>query len=176
MKKISLLIAVSCLFAFSCKKEVIADKSSEGLSHEDVLSLEKNSVFTNEALIYKGTFEGKYFGDKVVLKLNDPETYSYTPEMNVDYERVDLGAKSLHEIKSENYQYYTFLREKTFQSSLQDFNGEKFFTCQDKNCKVQSKRKGIFQIDHIISRNKNGKTILENLQVLCISCNRKKAG
>ena len=121
-----------------------------------------------------GTF--KKLIDKVVLKLNDPETYSYTPEMNVDYERVDLGAKSLHEIKSENYQYYTFLREKTFQSSLQDFNGEKFFTCQDKNCKVQSKRKGIFQIDHIISRNKNGKTILENLQVLCISCNRKKAG
>ncbi len=121
-----------------------------------------------------GTF--KKLIDKVVLKLNDPEIYSYTPEISVDYERVDLGDKSLHEIKSENYQYYTFLREKTFLASLQDFDGEKFFTCQNKNCKVHSKRKGIFQIDHIISRNKNGKTILENLQVLCISCNRKKAG
>ena len=113
--------------------------------------------------------------DKVILKLNDPETYSYTPEVNVDYERVDLGEKSLHEIKSENYQYYTYLREETFLKSLKDFNGEKFFSCQEKKCKVHSKRKGMFQIDHIISRHQNGKTTIENLQVLCVNCNRKKS-
>ena len=74
MKKISLLIAVSCLFAFSCKKEKAkVEQSTDGLSREDVLSLEKNSVFTNEAFIYKGVFEGKYFGDKIVLKLSESQ-------------------------------------------------------------------------------------------------------
>ena len=72
MRKISFLIATVCLFTFSCKKEKVEmEQSTDGLSHEDVLSLEKNSVFTNETLIYKGVFEGKYFGDKIVLKLSD---------------------------------------------------------------------------------------------------------
>ena len=93
----------------------------------------------------------------------------------INYELVDLGDKSLHEIKGDNYKYYTYLRENTFLKSLKDFDGEKLFTCQAKNCKVHSKTKGVFQIDHIISREKKGKTILENLQVLCVSCNRKKS-
>ena len=72
MKKIVFLLFISQFFLFSCKKDnVEVDKSSDGLSHEDVLSLEKNSVFTSETLIYKGVFEGKYFGDKIVLKLSD---------------------------------------------------------------------------------------------------------
>lgn len=137
-----------------------------------------NRLFDDNETIqefYKDRGIFKKLIDKVVLKLNDPETYSYTPEVNVDYERVDLGDKSLHDIKSENYQYYTYLREKTFLKSLEDFDGEKLFTCQSKDCKVHSKRKGMFQIDHIISREKKGKTILENLQVLCVNCNRKKS-
>lgn len=154
--------------------EPLANIDSDKERRAKIQTLFDENITIQEFYKDYGTF--KKLIDKVVLKLNDPETYSYTAEINVDYERVDLGDKSLHEIKSENYQYYTFLREKTFLSSLQDFNGEKFFTCQDKNCKVHSKRKGIFQIDHIISRNQNGKTILENLQVLCISCNRKKSG
>lgn len=137
-----------------------------------------NKLFDENETIqefYKDRGVFKKLIDKVVLKLNDPETYSYTPEVNVDYEKVELGDKSLHEIKEENYQYYTYLREETFLKSLKDFDGEKLFTCQTKNCKVHSKRKGIFQIDHIISRHKNGKTTLKNLQVLCVNCNRKKS-
>ncbi|MDM1524066.1 hypothetical protein HX088_12395 [Empedobacter sp. 225-1] len=57
---------------FSCKNEKTEiDKSSDGLSHEDVLSLEKSSVFTNETLVYKGIFEGNYSGDKIILKLTE---------------------------------------------------------------------------------------------------------
>ncbi len=74
MKKIVFLLFISQFFLFSCKKDnVEVDKSSDGLSHEDVLSLEKNSVFTSETLIYKGVFEGKYFGDKIVLKLSESQ-------------------------------------------------------------------------------------------------------
>ncbi len=74
MNKTCLLFVISCFLLFSCKKEnANIDRSSDGLSHEDVLSLEKNSVFTNEALIYKGTFKGMYYGDKIVLKLHNTE-------------------------------------------------------------------------------------------------------
>lgn len=70
MKKIGFLLLMCNLMLFSCKKEKVEmDKSSDSLSHEDVLSLEKNSVFTNEALIYRGVFEGDYYGEKLVLKL-----------------------------------------------------------------------------------------------------------
>ena len=113
--------------------------------------------------------------DKVVLKINDRETYSYTPEVNIDYERVELGDKSLQEIRSENERYYIFLRESTFKNSLEVYDGVPMFTCQNKKCNKHSKDKKIFQIDHIISRHKNGKTILKNLQVLCVNCNRKKS-
>lgn len=124
---------------------------------------------------YKEPSVFKKLIDKVVLKINDRETYSYTPEVNVDYERVDLGDKNLHEIRLENERYYIFLRETTFKNSLEEYEGMPMFTCQNKNCKKHSKDKKMFQIDHIISREKKGKTTLKNLQVLCVSCNRKKS-
>ena len=112
--------------------------------------------------------------DKVLLKLKDPETYSYTPDVNIDFEKIEIGDKSMGEIKTLNFQYYTFLKEKTFAKALKDFDGEKYYCCQNKKCKTKSRSKHRFQIDHITPREKKGKTILENLQVLCVSCNRKK--
>ncbi|WP_413532185.1 hypothetical protein [Empedobacter brevis] len=79
MKRICLLLLIFNFSLLSCKKEQIEiDRSSDALSHEDVLSLEKNSVFTSETLVYKGVFEGKYFGDKIVMKLaEDKFTIEY---------------------------------------------------------------------------------------------------
>ncbi|MGU9939219.1 hypothetical protein F0358_14585 [Empedobacter brevis] len=72
MKRIGFLLLMCHLLIFSCNKDKVErDKSSDGLSHEDVLSLEKNSVFTNETLIYKGIFEGYFYGEKVILKLDE---------------------------------------------------------------------------------------------------------
>lgn len=112
MKKISLLIAVSCLFAFSCKNEKVkVEQSTDGLSREDVLSLEKNSVFTNEAFIYKGVFEGKYFGEKIVLKLSDSQfIIEYKGKTyEGDWFKKDDG--SLMEIEAKNNKLpFQFLR------------------------------------------------------------------
>lgn len=70
MKKIGFLLIICSLFFSSCGKEKAdMDRSSDGLTHEDVLSLEKNSVFTSETLVYKGVFEGNYYGEKVVMRL-----------------------------------------------------------------------------------------------------------
>ena len=42
-------------------------------------------------------------------------------------------------------------------------------------CKMTSHNRIPFQIDHIIPLNKGGKTIPENLQVLCRKCNASKS-
>lgn len=137
MNKLFFLIAISSLFIFSCKKDLNnVDRSSESLSHEDVVSLEKNSVFTNEALIYKGTFEGKYNGEKVILKLADDK-------FSIDYKnntyKGDLFKKddgSLMEIDVEKhhlpFQFFRWSDNSEImilnEDGLADDNGENYLT------------------------------------------------
>ena len=110
MKKIVFLLFISQFFLFSCKKDnVEVDKSSDGLSHEDVLSLEKNSVFTSETLIYKGVFEGKYFGDKIVLKLADDKFTAEYKGQSYDGELFKKDDGSLMEIDSKNTRIHLIL-------------------------------------------------------------------
>lgn len=137
MNKFCFLIAISTLFIFSCKKEVNSvDRSSDNLTHEDVVSLEKNSVFTNEALVYKGTFEGKYNGDKVTLKLaNDKFTIDYKNETyKGDLFKKDDG--SLMEINVEKhhlpFQFFRWSDNSEImilnEDGLADDNGENYLT------------------------------------------------
>lgn len=137
MNKFCFLIAVSTLFIFSCKKESNSvDRSSDSLTHEDVVSLEKNSVFTNEALIYKGTFEGKYNGDDVKLELaNDKFTIEYKNQTyKGDLFKKDDG--SLMEIDAKKHHLpFQFLRWSDNseimilnEDGLADDNGENYLT------------------------------------------------
>lgn len=99
MKRIGFLLLIFNFSLLSCKKEQVEiDRSSDGLSHEDVLSLEKNSVFTNETLIYKGVFEGKYFEDKIVLKLADDKFTIEYKNQTFDGELFKKDDGSLMEI------------------------------------------------------------------------------
>ena len=137
MKKIVFLLFISQFFLFSCKKDnVEVDKSSDGLSHEDVLSLEKNSVFTSETLIYKGVFEGKYFGDKIVLKLSESQfIIEYKGKTyEGDWFKKDDG--SLMEIEAKNIKLpFQFLRWTDNseimilnEDGMADDNGENYLT------------------------------------------------
>ncbi len=137
MKKISLLIAVSCLFAFSCKKEKAkVEQSTDGLSREDVLSLEKNSVFTNEAFIYKGVFEGKYFGDKIVLKLSESQFIIEHKGKTYEGDWFKKDDGSLMEIEAKNNKLpFQFLRWTDNseimilnEDGMADDNGENYLT------------------------------------------------
>ncbi len=137
MKKIFFLLFISQLFLFSCKKDNIeVDKSSDGLSHEDVLSLEKNSVFTNETLIYKGVFEGKYFGDKIVLKLADDKFTAEYKGQSYDGELFKKDDGSLMEIDSKKKKLpFQFLRWSDNseimilnEDGMADDNGENYLT------------------------------------------------
>ncbi|WP_312150664.1 hypothetical protein [Empedobacter sp.] len=137
MKKIFFLLFISQLFLFSCKKDnVEVDKSSDGLSHEDVLSLEKNSVFTSETLIYKGVFEGKFFGDKIVLKLADDKFTAEYKGQSYDGELFKKDDGSLMEIDSKKKKLpFQFLRWSDNseimilnEDGMADDNGENYLT------------------------------------------------
>ncbi|HCC95610.1 MAG TPA: hypothetical protein DEQ26_15070 [Flavobacteriaceae bacterium] len=112
------------------------DKSSDGLSHEDVLSLEKNSVFTSETLIYKGVFEGKYFGDKIVLKLADDKFTAEYKGQSYDGELFKKDDGSLMEIDSKKKKLpFQFLRWSDNseimilnEDGMADDNGENYLT------------------------------------------------
>jgi len=58
------------------------------------------------------------------------------------------------------------------------FNGartkEGLYRCANPKCKKESSCKGLFQLDHIVPISKGGKTKLDNLQLLCWPCNKKK--
>lgn len=58
----------------SCSKEKV-DKSYGVLTHEDVVSIEENSVFSYEQIIYSGKFSGVYFDEKIELELNKNGNY-----------------------------------------------------------------------------------------------------
>lgn len=109
MRNLYILFIMVALF--SCKnKDEVVDKSSDALSHEDVVSLEKTSLFSNEAIVYEGTFEGKYFGDKVILKLSDTKfTIDYKNKTyNGDLFKKEDG--SLMEIDAKKKLPFQFFR------------------------------------------------------------------
>lgn len=68
------LISVYCLLFVQCKDRQ-EDKSSPGMSHEDVVSLEQNSVFSYESFVYEGNFEGLYENEKLMLVLKKNGRY-----------------------------------------------------------------------------------------------------
>ena len=96
----------------------------------------QNSVFTNEAFIYKGVFEGKYFGDKIVLKLSESQfIIEYKGKTyEGDWFKKDDG--SLMEIEAKNIKLpFQFLRWTDNseimilnEDGMADDNGENYLT------------------------------------------------
>jgi predicted nucleic acid-binding Zn ribbon protein len=75
----------------------------------------------------------------------------------------------LWEIKQADPVYWRQLRDPIF-AKVTDAEG--YITCP--RCKLRSKSAIRFQIDHIEPMAKGGKTVPDNLQVLCRTCNGKK--
>lgn len=100
------------------------------------------------------------------LKLTNPEVF--VDEDNIEYNEKDLEDLPLIEIRKYNPEYEKELRDKTYEAS-KDENG--LYTCA--YCGRKSEKR-IFEVDHIKPRDKGGKSVLENLQILCKSCNSIK--
>lgn len=77
---------------------------------------------------------------------------------------------TLYQIRKISPEYEKNLRDSTFNKS-KNKNGD--YQCAI--CGFTSNNKINFQVDHIVSMNKGGKTRLDNLQILCKHCNGKKS-
>lgn len=88
---------------------------------------------------------------------------------NVVPETIDIEEMSLEAIKEQFPQKYLDLRSQVEKTHRSD-NGA--FVCA--KCGRESRVRYSFEIDHRKPRSKRGLTRLDNLQLLCVKCNRRK--
>ena len=91
-------------------------------------------------------------------------------ESNIKYGKKKMEDLPLAEIKKYNPDLEFRLRNDAFSKSM-DENG--FYTCACCGKKYWSRVN--LQVDHIVAMNNGGKSVPENLQILCKSCNAKKS-
>ena len=117
-----------------------------------------------------------FFGRKVyfwkqldieMMKLSNPTIFD--DEENVKYGTKDFSDMTLYEIRKINPDYEKKLRDGVFEASM---NEKGHYVCAQ--CGLQDENRIPFQVDHIIPMNRGGKTVPENLQILCRRCNAKK--
>ena len=113
----------------------------------------------------------KYFLDQLyreIIRLIFP----FPPEENGN---VTVGKKKLEdmtliEIRKINPEYEKELRDAVFAKATDE---DGMFTCA--LCGKKFSNRIMLQVDHIKPMNKGGKTILDNLQILCRVCNGEKS-
>ena len=107
--------------------------------------------------------------DIEMMKLSSPGIFD--DEENVKYGTKDYADMTLYEIRKIDPGYEKRLRDGAF-NAAKDKDG--CYVCA--GCGLKDKSRIPFQVDHIIPLNrKDGKTVPENLQILCRSCNAKKS-
>lgn len=90
--------------------------------------------------------------------------------INISYPKIPLINLPLYEIGKIFPQHEQYLRDTAFEKSK---NQEGKFQCA--HCGLTGNNRLGFEVDHITPMNKGGKSVPENLQILCRSCNRKKS-
>lgn len=90
--------------------------------------------------------------------------------INISYPKIPLINLPLYEIGKIFPQHEQYLRDTAFEKSK---NTEGKFQCA--HCGLTGDTRKGFEVDHITPMNKGGKSVPENLQILCRSCNRKKS-
>ena len=118
-----------------------------------------------------------FFGRKIyflkqvqleLMKISHPDVFE--EEHNVVFGKRNFEDMALCEIGKVAPEVEKDLRDKAFERAR---NSKGLYECAA--CKMTSHNRIPFQIDHIIPLNKGGKTISENLQVLCRKCNASKS-
>lgn len=114
----------------------------------------------------------KYFYNQLnreILRLTSPFLFE-DDEDNVVYGKRHLENMSLREIGKINPEYEKHLRDKAFESAK---TTDGMYTCSC--CGKKFPNRIMLQVDHIIPMNKRGKTVPDNLQILCRICNGEKS-
>ena len=105
--------------------------------------------------------------DKEITKITNKDVFAENE--NVIYGRRKFEDMSLSEIGRIAPDIEKELRDNAFESAR---NSDGFYECAI--CKKTSRNRIPFQVDHIIPLNKGGKSVSENLQILCKRCNGLK--
>ncbi len=146
----------------------IYDEDMGPKKKKDYLDSLWNSTDENILQIFFG--KKHYFLNQIQneeLKITNPEVFE--EETHIQYNEKDLEDLPLIEIRKYKPEYEKELREKTYEAS-KDEDG--LYTCAF--CGRKSDKK-IFEVDHIMPMNAGGKSVLDNLQILCRSCNSRKS-
>lgn len=108
-----------------------------------------------------------------IEKLVHPPGLINADEVIVTPDEEDIAKLSLWEIRERDPGHWRLLRDLVFAKHT-DENG--LISCGNPKCpkQLRSTHKILFQIDHIIPREKGGLSIVSNLQVLCRECNAIK--
>lgn len=117
-----------------------------------------------------------FFGRKIyfINQVNVERTKRAHPELYEDVQNVKLGERTcadlpLYEIRKSNPALEKKLRDGAFKKAK---NSKGEYQCAI--CGMTNRSKVYFQVDHIRPMNKGGKSVPENLQILCRKCNIKK--
>lgn len=102
-----------------------------------------------------------------LMKLSHPDIYD--DENNIKYGTRALEDLPLHEIGKINPALEKELRDQAFEKA-KDADGNYRCAC----CGVADKSRIYFQVDHVVPMNNGGKSVVENLQILCRQCNGTK--
>lgn len=117
-----------------------------------------------------------FFGRKIyfmkqldieILKITSKDIFE--DENNVVYGQRNFEDMSLGEIRKVAPDVEKELRDRAFEAAK---NSDGLYECA--MCKMTSRNRIPFQVDHIIPMNKGGKSVPENLQILCRQCNGLK--
>ena len=134
-----------------------------------------NSLWDDEKSLLRVYFGNKYFFTRQ-LQTEIDKFYGDFPVFNGESitigEIIDLESLTLQEL----YKVAPEVGRKIKDSvSLAARTPDGLYHCAYPGCKKAFPHKALFQIDHIIPMSKGGKTRLDNLQLLCRSCNQKKS-
>ena len=120
-----------------------------------------------------------FFGRKIyfskqldieLIKISDPKIYDVGEGPITKYGLKKLEELPLHKIREIAPDYEKYLRDETFKKYT-DEAGNYHCAC----CGFTDKTRVPFHVDHIIAMNNGGKSVVENLQILCRSCNYRKS-
>lgn len=101
-----------------------------------------------------------------LMKIANPNIYD---DSNVNYGKKKPEDLSLSKLRKYYPNLEKELRDQAFEKSKNE-KGE--YRCAI--CGITDRSRIFFQVDHIIPMNKGGKTVPENLQILCRKCNGLK--
>lgn len=132
-----------------------------------------NALWDDEKRLLRVYFSNKYFF-KRQLETEIDKQYGDFPETDISDntvgEEIDLTTLPLYEICKVAPELGRELKVKVYAAAA---SSDGNYRCSE--CGKVSPHKGLFQIDHIIPMAKGGKTVFENLQLLCRTCNLKKS-